>query len=91
MLSAAKVAELEDPTVRVQQQVLGLDIPENSITGRLYHPRSLDRKTPKKNESRYPVHNRFWGLMSLKMEPHLVEGCTKLASWTKSNRKDDRQ
>jgi hypothetical protein len=31
MLGAAKVAELEDPTVRVQQQVLGLDIPK------LYH------------------------------------------------------
>ncbi len=28
MLGAAKVAELEDPTVRVQQQVLGLDIPK---------------------------------------------------------------
>jgi len=28
MLGAAKVAELEDPTVRVQQQVLGLDVPE---------------------------------------------------------------
>jgi hypothetical protein len=31
MLGAAKVAELENPTVRVQQQVLGLDIPK------LYH------------------------------------------------------
>ena len=28
MLGAAKVAELENPTVRVQQQVLGLDIPK---------------------------------------------------------------
>jgi hypothetical protein len=31
MLGAAKVAELQNPTVRVQQQVLGLDIPK------LYH------------------------------------------------------
>jgi hypothetical protein len=31
MLGAAKVAKLEDPTVWVQQQVLGLDIPK------LYH------------------------------------------------------